>query len=182
MGIWDVYLDAQKAKRHFDLRDLGVLDGPPPRGALTIVDTVGSVLSVPIAAFLTFDDEKSCVSVRASTSIRRTGEYYSSTNSIASQTRLENATQSVNNMRAEASDAPESESLGAAALLAAPVYGPSQEAVGVLAAVRDTPHYWSKGESRILEDLAHLISQEILLRASIQTLKIMSSERSWLST
>ncbi len=176
LGTWDVYFEAQTTKRNFDMRDIGVLEGPPLKSALTIVHTVVALLNVPVAAFLLFDDDKSRVSVRASTSILCAGKSFSSSGSIANRTRTENTTQQVSNMQNEEHQAPEATKLGAAAMITAPVYGPGREPVGALAAIHKMPRRWKYDEIKKLEEQAHLISQEILLRASIQTLRIISSE------
>ena len=172
-----MYFETHSTKRKFDLRDIGVLEGPPLKGALTIVHTAAALLEVPMAAFLLVDQEKSRVSVRVCTSILYAGVDFSSSGSVTNLTRTENTTQHVSDMQNEDPLPPEAISLGAAALIAAPVYGPGREAIGALAAVQKTPRRWTYDEVKKLEEQAYLISQEILLRASIQTLQIISSEK-----
>ena len=61
--------------------------------------------------------------------------------------------------------------------MAAPVLAPDGRAAGMLVALEPAPRLWTEGELKRLEDLAHLISQEVMLRASFATLGIMARER-----
>ena len=172
-------LEKHCAKHQFGLKDLGVLDGPPLRGAGTIVKMVDAVFGVPRAAFLVFDDNSGSVFVRMTSSAVRPKGTMPSEMSIASMVRSENKTIAIDSTREEAPDSIERRLLGAGALLGSPVHGPDKLAVGVLAAMHHEARAWTSAECRKIEDLAHLISQEIMLRASFETLRIMSAERHW---
>ncbi len=74
-------------------------------------------------------------------------------------------------------DAPEIRYLDAAAYLGTPVYGPDRDAIGVLAATHSAPREWNMAALKKMENLAYLVSQEIMLRASFETLRIMAAER-----
>lgn len=172
-------LQTQSERNHYDLRDLGVLDGPPLRGASTVVNSIDVILGVPRAALLIIDDETSTVSVRAASNFLRADKTFSAYGSVAGRVRSENATQAIEDVQCDFPEARESDVLGASSLLAAPVYGPDQDAIGCLVAVRTAAYAWTPSEIATMENFAHLITQEVVLRASFQTLKIISSERSY---
>lgn len=166
-------------RNHYDLKDLGILEGPPLRGASTVVNSIDVILGVPHAALLIIDDETSTVSVRAASSVSRADKSFSTYGSVAGRVRSENATQAIADVQCDFPEAKEPDVLGASALLAAPVYGPDQDAIGCLVAIRTAIHAWTAAEIATMENFAHLITQEVILRASFQTLKIISSERSY---
>ena len=66
---------------------------------------------------------------------------------------------------------------GAHAFLGSVVHGPADEPIGVLGAMHPNPHVWTYREARLVEDMAYLLSQQIMLKASFATLRIMSEER-----
>ena len=66
---------------------------------------------------------------------------------------------------------------GAQSYLGSIVQGPADEPIGVLGAMHPQPHVWTYREARLVEDMAYLLSQQIMLKASFATLRIMSEER-----
>jgi GAF domain-containing protein len=62
-----------------------------------------------------------------------------------------------------------------------PVFGPHSEVVGVLAAITLKPRHWLPQDSEILRNHAHLLSEHIMLRAALETIKLMARERSSIS-
>ncbi len=161
----------------FGLNELGVLHGPPLRGATTIVNALADLFEVHYGAFLVYDDTAGCVRVRISSrKSQAVGEAPLSA-SLCDWIRTEDATLAVASTLEETPEAPELKFFGAGAFLGAPVYGPAQEPIGVLAAIHPSPRDWSAKATRQIGDFAHLISQEIMLLASFETLRIMSIER-----
>ena len=170
-------IENRRTKRQFGLRELGVLEGPPLRGADTIVQTVVDLFAVRQAAFLVFDDDTGSLRARISSKISNALEDVPLADSLSAMVRAENRTLAIRSTLQEAPQAPELKYLDAAAFLGAPVHGPDLKAVGVLVATHPIPRDWHVTDGKKLEDLAHLISQEIMLRASFETLRIMSAER-----
>lgn len=169
--------EQHNTKHQFGLHELGVLEGPPLRGAQTIVETVAELINVPHAAFLVFDDAAGCARVRISSTQPNTLLDVPLAESLCNWIRDEDKTLAVSSIKVETPGAPELQFLGAAAFLGTPVQGPGSEAIGVLAAIHSAPREWNGAAVKKIEDLAHLISQEIMLRASFETLRIMSTER-----
>ena len=169
-------IEKHRAKVKFGLRELGLLDGPPLRGASTVVNAVSELLSVRHAAFLMFDDEASTVQTRASSRPLRPLVEFPIAGSLSEWVRTENHTLAISATEFEAPLCPERKYMDAGAFVGAPVYGPDTEAVGVLAAFDMPRSGWNSASVKKLENLAHLISQEIMLRASFQTLRLMSAE------
>lgn len=58
-----------------------------------------------------------------------------------------------------------------------PVFGPDDEAVGVLCCLNRTPRIWSRGEIEILRRFGRMASALVLLRACEATLRLVAMER-----
>ena len=129
------------------------------------------------AVFLVFDDVAGCARVRISSGRPKSVRDVPLADSLSAWIRAENATLAVTSVSAEAPNAPELDALQADGFLGAPVYGPDKDVIGVLAAVHSSPREWAGLHGTKLENLAHLITQEIMLRASFETLRLMSAER-----
>lgn len=170
-------LEKHRVVQQFGLREIGVLDGPPLRGAEVVVNSAAELLNVPAVVVLIFDDVSSTLECRAASSLDYKTLSFPTSGSLCSSARSENATIAITNARIEAPSAPEPDKLKGQSVIACPIYGPDTEAIGVLMAVRSDPHVWSIDERKTAEDMAYLVSQEVILRASFETLRIMSSER-----
>lgn len=175
-------LKKQKVGRQFGLDELGILDGPTLRGAETVVKMAETVLQVRRTAFLVFDDLSASISVRICSALQYVSRNMPATGSLCSQIRSERQTLAFKDTCWDGTLTPERRNLGAVSFLGAPVFGPTCEPVGVLAAIELSQRSWTRAECRKLDDLAHLISQEIMLRASVETLRIMSEERDWMKS
>lgn len=172
MGLEENYLKPQ-----FGLGDLGVLDGPSLRGMTAVVNAAHAILPVRGAGFLTFDELFTSANVRTSAGAGLPGRSMQLRGSIMSTLRSENRQIAVNSLRKSTPDAPERVFFGAEAMLAAPVYGPGEDPIGALVAYRRTPHFWCPRESHMLVELAYLITQEVMLQASFETLRLIQLER-----
>ena len=71
----------------------------------------------------------------------------------------------------------ETVNLGAVGYLGSPVLGPGGEVAGVLAMMSDKPVVWNALSIERAENLAYLLNQLIMFRASMETLRMIASER-----
>ncbi len=172
-----MHLGQKRLADRFELDDLRLIDGPSMRGTRTVVHTVPASLETSGAAFVVFNDVASEAVVREVSEEVTFKSPYPLAGSIASDLRMTRAPIKRNDLTREQT-LQERISSGAGALMAAPVLAPDGRAAGMLVALERSPRLWSDGEMKRLEDLAHLISQEIMLRASFATLGILARERS----
>ena len=174
-------LEKQSQKRQFSQKDLGILDGPPSRGIRTIVELCALATRARSTALFIFDDAASELFLSASDGLARTGNTpvgLPLTGSVASHVRLENQITRINELgEAPFDTSVEYARFGIRAYMGAIVRGPADEALGILAVMHQTPHFWTFHEAKMLEDMAYLLSQQILLKASFETLRLMSAER-----
>ncbi len=181
VGSFVLGLEKQTSRRQFHLQDLGVLDGPPPRAIRSLVELCATAVRVPAAALFVFDDTASELFLNASIGLKRDTMGLVGlplTGSIASFVRSENRQTRLKNLQDAPFDtAVEYERFGIQSYLGSIVCGPADEPIGVLAAMHNTPHDWTFREAKLVEDMAFLMSQQIMLKASFATLKIMSAER-----
>ena len=66
---------------------------------------------------------------------------------------------------------------GARSYIGGVVKGPADEPIGVLSAMHPSTYDWTFHDVKLIGDLGYLLSQQIMLKASFETLKIMSAER-----
>lgn len=173
-----VGLEKHRVGQQFGLRDLGILDGPPLRGTDIVVATAASLLDVDAVNVMIFDDTSASIETSASSEISFRSLSFPTAESICSLVRSQNETIEITNAKLEMPKAQELIGNGVAAIIACPIYGPDTEAIGVFAAFKTNAHVWSLPEKKLAEDMAYLVSQEVILRASFETLRIMASERS----
>ena len=174
-------LEKQTTRRQFHLQDLGVLEGPPPRAIRSLVELCSASVQAPASALFVFDDTASELFLNASTGLDRDARGpigLPLTGSVASFVRSENRLTRIGNLHCAPFDTSvECLRFGIQSYLGAIVQGPADEPIGVLAAMHMTPHDWTFREAKLVEDMAYLMSQQILLKASFATLRIMSAER-----
>lgn len=172
-----MHLGQNKLAEHFELEDLQLLHGPPMRGTRTVVGIVPDALRAVAAAFVVFDDLASEAVIREKSGDLTLAASYPLSGSLAADLRMTLTAIKVSDLTRDGERRDFRDS-GAAALMAAPVFGPDGQSTGMLVAFDRSPRLWTDGELKRLEDLAHLISQEVMLRASFATLGILARERS----
>lgn len=174
-------LEKQTSRRRFHLQDLGVLEGPPPRAIRSLVELCSVAVHAQAAALFVFDDTASELFLNASVGLNRETPGLVGlplTGSVASFIRSENRLTRLGDLQKPPFDTSvEHLRFGIQSYLGAIVRGPADEPVGVLAAMQKTPHVWSFQNAKLVEDMAYLMSQQIMLKASFATLRIMSAER-----
>lgn len=174
-------LEKDKTRRQYGPQDLGIHDSPPSRGTRTVVELCTVTLKAPVAAFFVFDDTASELFLNASAGLEsgicdRRG--LPLTGSVASYVRSEAKCVRINDLGALPFETSvEHLRFGARGYLGDVVRGPADEPIGVLSAMRLKPSDWTHQDTRLIGELAYLLSQQIMLKASFATLKIMSSER-----
>ena len=146
-----------------------------------MVELCATAVRTPAAALFVFNDNASELFLNASTGLNRSAPGLIGlplTGSVASLVRSENRVTRIDDLQAALLDTSvEFLRFGIRSYLGAVVQGPADEPIGVLAAMRQAPHNWTFREARLVEDMAYLMSQQIMLKASFATLKIMSAER-----
>ena len=174
-------LEKESRKRQFGPQDLGILDGQPPKGIRKIVELCSVAVRSPCSGLFVFNDYAGELFLSTSEGIK----YETSnliglplTGSIASFVRSENRLTRINDLREPPHDTSvEFLRFGIRAYLGAVVRGPLDEPIGILAAMHKSAHYWTFREAKIVEDMAYLLSQQVMLKASFETLRIISDER-----
>lgn len=166
--------------KSFGLRDLGVLDGPPEKGFDVVVRLVASALNAPMVALMMFDDECASIFLRASFGLSKHINPligFPVSGSIASVIRAENRSLLINDLEhSEVTHSVEVIFFSAASCLGTPVHGCAGEPIGVLTVMQKSPRAWTNAQAESLEDFAYLTSQQIMLKASFETLRLMKRQ------
>lgn len=169
--------DHERVARHFDLADLGILHGPPLKGASIVTELANEVLQTRIAAFIVFDELAGEVLLRTASPKLRTGTSYALHTSAIALKEDPRATVAIGDLAKDAPNSSEAAELGMGSLLAASVYGPDEQPIGALVGFGGCPRIWSASQKRKIVDLAYLITQEVALYASFATLEIIARDR-----
>jgi len=173
---------AKIQKARFDLGDLGLLDGGTEREFEIITRNAGVMLQGSAAFFCVLDDARSSVFMR-SRFLPRGGELlpdqYARSDSMFAQIIERDKSVRIVDLgeHPEFDDTFEPSVLPFKSVLAEPVYGPAREPIGALLVLCSVPRKWAELERIELRDQAHLLSRQVLLRATLETLKRMSQER-----
>lgn len=168
------------ARTTFGLNDLGVLDGPPIEGFTTVVDTTAQVQHADSAAFLVFDDDSSSAVFRAAAGAQPGGgsaRQIPLSDSVASEVRSEGRTLVFADISKEMPESREGAAIKAAGFIASPVFGPAGEIIGALEAMCRKPVFWTDAQIKQQERMARLLSDLVMLRASMETLRLIANER-----
>ncbi len=171
----ELHLRRDALAERFELDDLQLFDGPPMKGVRTIVQTVVDIFGSAGAAFLVFDDLASEAVVREAAGDQKLKASYPLTGSQAVP-RVRGTVKICDTQIRSDVDAGFA-SFGAGAVLGAPVLAPDGEVIGLLAVFTTGARLWTDKELERLKELANLIDQEIMLRASFATLGILARER-----
>lgn len=164
----------------FTLQDLGLLVGPPIKGFDAVVSLASNVLRTPKVALLMIDVENGSIFLRASHGFDQSkfplfGFPYHG--SISSKICNENKTLQISNVSsATFASTGEANFFGANACLGSPIHDPAGAPVGVLIALHEKTHEWTDTQIEELEAFAYLASQQIMLKASFETLRLMKRE------
>ena len=169
-------------RARFDICDLGLLDGATEREFDIITRNAGIILQGSASIFCVLDPARAAVFLRSSYAPRGDlilPERFAISQSLFAQ--LINAGRScrIANIgeHPEFEDCFEPTALPFRSALSVPVYGPAREQIGALVVLSDMPREWDELERIELADQAHLLSRHVLLRASLETLKRVSRER-----
>lgn len=166
--------EKRSGTRTYDLGALGLLEGPSLKAASIVTEKTWESLPAASVAFFVFDDETGEIVVHAAARRLKTGMRFPLHSSAlwalhgsARKARLFNL--------ADADPTPaEFVEFGLPYMLAAPVFGPDNMAIGALAAFDVEAGRWSRNDHTHLEDMAYLVTQEVMLRASLATLHLMA--------
>lgn len=161
----------------FTLQDLGLLMGPPVKSFDAVVSLASRVLNTPKVALMMVDVENGSVFLRASIGFDHAAFPmfgYPICGSIAGRiceinSSLQNGDVSNSNL----ANAVEAEYLGAESFLGTPVHDPAGAPVGALIALHTKYRAWTNSQIEALETFAYLASQQIMLKASFETLRLM---------
>ena len=170
-------------RKHFDLFDLGIINGPRERSFEGIVALTAKLFEAPISLLTIVDDAGDRQQFKAQVGLP---EPYASERgtplnmSFCRLVRDRNWVLAADDTRKHPLlyQNPAIELLGMRSYLGAPIYGPASEPIGALAAADIQPRTWSSDDIDYLKSLADLATQQIMLRATLQTIKIMSGDLS----
>ena len=166
----------------FGLNEMGILGGPTPRGIPSVVELFRRCLNAKSAHLFIFDDERGELFVRASADPRRStavAKHLPSANSASARARHGRRTVYFKDLSAHPLEtSAEHRVLGAKSFAGSIVSGPDSQPIGVLGAIDPEVKYWTVHETKRAEEMAYLINQQIMLRAALETLRIISRERS----
>lgn len=172
--------EAPKETQGYDLFDLGVLDGPRERPFDTIVDLVSELLDVPVALLTIIDDLRLRQHFKSQVGLAEPWRSRAETPLSHSFCKIVRDTGRMLLVRDSRLDLRVKDNLAIAELgvisyLGLPIYCPASEPVGALCAIDHKPRDWSERDRNMLSSLADLATQQIMLRASLETIKIIQS-------
>ena len=173
-------------RRRFGIHELGLLENSADRSFDIVLQYSARLLGVGKIAFMVFNDERDWLVSKASVGlgqIQKSAIGLAIAGSLASEIRFEGTSLVVEDIyeRPHLSDCVEKRIVGIASYIGSPVHGPAGVIVGVLAAMSDTPRQWTRSDRKTMEDSAYLLSQRIMLKASFETLRLVSAERKRIS-
>ena len=172
-----MWMTHQANHARFGIDKFGLLEGPPMRGAQTVVDAATHMFDVDCVAFVVFDDLSADAKLRISSDPLRLNQRFALEDSVCSSARDAGVTTAITDVREEFETAPEADFLGIESMLLSPVFGPETTPLAMLVLMSDERRTWSDADCTGLENLAHLISQELILKASFETLHIMRRQQ-----
>ena len=169
-------------QHRYGMGELGLLDPNPLESIDLIIKLCREAVLATTVAFFVFDDDRAGLVIKSikGDNDLQPGDIAASADQSASWlVRNEASTVEIEDLafHDETLDSIERRLLGARGYLGAPVRGPVDETIGVLAAMTSTPQRWNTHEKELLGSFARLLSEQILLRAALQTIKAMAKER-----
>lgn len=175
-------IESLQPKSTFGLEELGLLDTTPLKSIDTIVNFCADATNVRVSAFMVFDDKQASLVVRSAANRSGLSKGVIPTEGVMSASSIVRerlSPVSFSNLAAgfDTADALERRKFGASAYLGAPVFGPLGEVVGVLATLTPDERTWTKDERERVKGYAFLLSEQIMLRAALETVKLMARER-----
>ena len=174
--------DGSEPVETFSLKDLGVTEGPPDPAFDTVVALAAQSIGTCYASLAIVDHDLGLVRSRsrygyeASPQLKRVIPFERSLTALVV---TKGACLVVNDTRKHPRTAyhPYLAELGVRSLLAAPVYCPANEAVAALAVLDRLPRIWTDRDKRLIENVAFLASQSILLKAALWTIGTVARTR-----
>lgn len=175
-------VESLHSRQTFGIEELGLLDTSPLKTLDTIIDLCAEAVRAQIVAFMIFDDNSASLIVRSivgDVSVRPGPAGVQIGRAACGLVRTEAGPVCISNLGAHANTAQafERTRIGATGLLAAPVHGPLGETIGALVAMTPTEHYWTSHQRRLIGNYALLLTEQIMFRAALQTVKLMAKER-----
>lgn len=161
----------------YDLRRLGLYDLPPMKAASIVTETVFDCLHPTCASFIVFDDLSNEGIFQAVARRLKAGTRFPLHRAAIAPIRDGAKTFQISDLLNDAPQAIEHTEFGLGSFLAAPVAGPDGQPIGALAVFDTAARNWPKMDYQRIENLAYLITQEVILRASFATLELMSGDR-----
>ena len=165
----------------FTFGDLGFLNGTPDRILSKCVNLAEQLLvnSAAVISIRDVDTQRASFhSIGQNAHMLAIAGRFPLAGSLTQQICLENdLISSIENHPMDWSpEMPEIKAFRAKGFVAAPIHGPAEEPIGMIACLTQTERDWNKEDFEALEDVATLVTQRILLKATLQTVKLMASE------
>ena len=166
----------------FSLKDLGVTDGPPDPAFDAIVALAAQVVGTPYALLAVVDYELGVVRSRSRYGFgeapdpKRLIPYKLSFTATVAAT---GSCLAVHDTQRHPRTAhhPYLAEMGVRSILAAPVRCPANEVVGSLVVLDRLSRIWTNRDKRLIENVAFLASQSILLKAALWTIGTVARTR-----
>jgi len=169
-------------QQHYELADIGVLDGPPIKAFDHITALAAASLVARSVAFFVADESTQSLIVRSSSALPSISDRPLNLPLPQSLTRLVRAENRAVEIGGPSGEVPVENAVELGrflmeSFLGVPVLGPAGEPIGALAAMYPGQHAWTREQRERLELFAYLLHQQILLRAALETLRLMAQER-----
>ncbi|MXQ08479.1 GAF domain-containing protein [Alphaproteobacteria bacterium GH1-50] len=164
---------------YFEFRDLGLVDGPADPVWCSIVRLSAELTGVRFGKLTVFDRACDRIVVRAAHGFAAEdlGHFkdppsFPLCRRIIAEQRLVGITETHEDP--EMLKSPFIERYSVRSYLGAPILDPANTAIGTLCVFDDKPRLWSHRQREQIGEMAHLVDQSILLKASLATIRLLS--------
>ncbi|WP_245584676.1 GAF domain-containing protein [Salipiger mucosus] len=166
----------------YSIRELGLLDQGQDGVFENIVKLAHQTLGAPVALVSVIDDanERQVFKARRADASRgllgahlMESWYTPLSHSLCNEVRIRDRSLIVQDMARDPSfrHHPAVTEYGVLAYIGAPIHGPANDPIGAVCAMDNCVRIWSEKDRSNIETLADLCSQQVLLRAALQTIK-----------
>lgn len=163
-------------KRHrFDLSDLGYLDESRIPELDMLCRQLGLSTGASIAVLAIADPETTALLFKGAYGISHVS--LKAANVKTTRSLLGQVSKTAQLIEADSQNETEADDMRAfraKTFLGAPVHGPAGKPIGALAVLDHLPRKWSEGDHRSVREVAALASGQVMMRAALETLKLMS--------
>lgn len=166
----------------YDLGSLGLLNGPAEPAFVQVAHIAAVVARAPITTVSLYDHSTGIMRLRAAHGLTEPEQNLCDVpveKALLSRLRDVEEVVSVSQVLRDPRtlDDPVALALNARSLLAACVFCPADEAIGLLTVYDLSPRIWSREELSAVRELAGFATQAVMLRAALQTIALVTRVR-----